>query len=54
MTGADCEVATGEEAVFEGGTSGIFRLVVKFNIAEYSWSFFTLFDFTIIFHLRNY
>ena len=38
--------------MFEGGTSGIFRLVVKFNIPGYNWLFLTFFDFAI--HLKNY
>ena len=37
--------------MFEGGTSGIFRFDVKSDIPGYNWSFLTIFDFAIIFHL---
>ena len=37
--------------LFEGGTSGIFRFVVKSDIPKYNWPFLTICDFTIIFHL---
>ena len=40
--------------MFEGGTSGIFTLVVKSDISGYNWPFLTIFDFVIIFHLKNY
>ena len=40
--------------MFEGGTSGIFRFVVKSDIPEYNWSFLTIFDFAIILHLKRY
>ena len=40
--------------LFEGGTSGIFRFVVKSDISGYNWPFLTIFDFAIIFHLKNY
>ena len=36
--------------MFEGGTSGIFRFVVKSDIPGYNWPFLTIFDFAIIFH----
>ena len=36
------------EAVFEGGTSGIFRFVVKFDIPGFNWLFLTIFDFATI------
>ena len=42
------------EVVFEGGTSGIFRFVVKCYVPGYNWLFLTIFDFAIIFHLKNY
>ena len=42
------------EAVFDGGTSGIFRFVVKSNIPGYHWPLLTIFEFAIIFHLKNY
>ena len=41
------------EAVFKGGTSGIFRFVVKFDIPGYNWPFLTIFDLAIIFHLKT-
>ena len=31
------------EALFEGGLSGIFWFVVKFDIPGYNWSFLTIF-----------
>ena len=37
----------------EGETSGIFRFVVKSDIQGYNWPFLTIFDFAIIFHLKN-
>ena len=40
--------------MFEGGTSGIFRFVVKSDIPGYNWLFLTIFDFAIIFHLKNH
>ena len=40
--------------LFEGGTSGIFRFVVKSDIPGYKWPFLTIFHFAIIFHLKNY
>ena len=40
--------------MFEGGTSGIFRFVLKSDIPGYNWPFWTIFDFAIIFHLKNY
>ena len=39
------------EDVFEGGTSEIFRFVVKSDIPGYNRPFLTIFDFGIIFHL---
>ena len=41
-------------ALFEGGTSWIFRFVVKSDNPGYNWPFLTIFDFAIIFHLKNY
>ena len=40
--------------VFEGGTSGIFRFVVKSHILGYNWPFLTIFDFANIFNLKSY
>ena len=40
--------------MFEGETSGIFRLVVKSDISGYNYPFLTIFDFAIIFHVKNY
>ena len=42
------------EAVFKGGTTGIFRFVVKSNLPRYNWPFLTILDFAIIFQLKNY
>ena len=39
--------------MFEGGASWIFRFVVKSDIPGYNWLFLTIFDFAIIFHLKN-
>ena len=36
--------------LFDGGMSGIFRFVVKFNIPGYNWQSDFLKRFTIIFH----
>ena len=44
----------GQMRLFEGGTSGIFRFVVKSDIPGYNWLFLTIFDFVIIFHLKSY
>ena len=41
----------GHMRLFEGGTSGIFRFVVKSDIPGYNWPFDY---FAIIFHLKNY
>ena len=38
----------------KGETSGIFRFVVKSDTPGYNWPFLTIFDFAIIFHLKNY
>ena len=39
--------------MFEGGTSGIFMLIVKSDIPGCNWPFLTIFDFAIIFHLKK-
>ena len=44
----------GQMRLFEGGTSGIFRFVVKSDIPGCNWPFLTIFDFAIIFRLKNY
>ena len=40
--------------MLEGGTSGIFKFVVKSNIPGFNWPFLTILDFAIIIHLNNY
>ena len=40
--------------MLEGGTSGIFRFVVKSDIPGFNWPFLTIFDLAIIFHFNNY
>ena len=43
----------GQMRLFEGGTSGIFRFDVKFDIPGYNWLVLTFSDVSIIFHLKT-